>query len=49
MVDEKRENRAALLSRYDIHIVQHQNERIALAEVRREERKDDLIDPGHPS
>ena len=49
LVDEKRENRAALLSRYDIHIVQHQNERIALAEVRREERKDDLIDPGHPS
>ena len=49
LVDEKRENRAALLSRYDMHIVQHQNERVALAEVGREEGNSDLIDPGHPS
>ena len=48
LVDEKRENRAALLSRYDVHVVQHQNERVALAEVGREERKGDLIDPAAP-
>ena len=32
-----------------MHIVEHQNERIALAEVGREERNGDFIDPGHPS
>ncbi len=49
LVDNKLENRAALLSRYDMHVIEHQNEGVAPAEVRREERKGDLIDPRHPS
>ena len=32
-----------------MYIVQHQNERIALAEVGLKERNDNFIDPGHPS
>ena len=49
LVDEKPENRAALLSRYDVHVVQHQHERVTLAELGGQERKGDLIDPGRPS
>ena len=49
LVDEKPENRAALLSRYDVHVVQYQHERVTLAELGGQERKGDLIDPGRPS
>ena len=49
LVDQKRENRAALLSRYDMDIIEHQNERVTLAELGLEERKSDLIDPRHLS
>ena len=49
LLDEQRENRAALLSRDDMHVIQHQHERIALAQVGGEEWEGDLIDPGHAS
>ena len=49
LVDEKPENRAALLSRYDVHVVQYQHERVTPAELAGQERKGDLIDPGRPS
>ena len=48
MVDEKAENRKALLSRYDMHVIQHQHERVTLVELGRQERKGDIIDPGRP-
>ena len=46
LVDEKRENRPALLGRYDVHVVQHQDERVTVPELAGQHRQDDLIDPG---
>jgi hypothetical protein len=49
LVEQKRENRAAPPRRDDVHVVQHQHERTTLIEVGRQERKDDVIDPGPQS
>ena len=46
---EERENRAAPLGRDEVNVVQHQDERITLAEVGSQKRKGDLGDPRRPS
>jgi len=49
LVDEKRENRTTPLGRYDVHVIQYQDERVAHLEVGGQQRKSDLIDPRRPS
>ena len=49
LFDEEPENRAAPLGRDEVNVVQHQHERVTLAEVGSQERKGDLDDPRRPS
>jgi len=47
-IDEKRKNRPTPLSRYHVHVIQHQDERVTHLELGGQQRKE-VIDPGHRS
>ena len=49
LLGEEREDRAAPLGRDEVYVVEHQHERVSLAEVGSQERKGDLDDPRRPS